>query len=266
MKTTVLANQKGGVGKSAVACQWAYYLASQDRRVLVLDLDHQRNSTAAVKKSEKADLAPFTSSQLSAERAAELPDAPFVLVPGDDALSWIEREPEKHKAFVNGLKSFLNAVADRFDVCLIDTNPNPDVRYASALVVADYVLSPVQLNQEALDGISALLTHPRYGYAKIKKMLNPSLELIGILPNMVESKPFQRQNFEQLANQYAKLLIPMGGKGGYALIPNRTAVAEAQAAGLFIGEMPKTSARNAWREIRPTFDVLAQRMELALEA
>ena len=47
-----------------------------------------------------------------------------------------------------------------FDVCVIDTNPNPDIRLIAALASADFVLSPIQLNQEAIDGVRALLQSP----------------------------------------------------------------------------------------------------------
>ena len=162
------------------------------------------------------------------------------------------------------LKSFLVSVANQFDVCVIDTNPNPDIRYAAALIISDYVLSPIQLNQEAIDGIGSLLNHHRYGYHKIRAALNPSLELIGILPNMVEPTPFQRDNFKQLATSFSQLLISVDEKDAkqFAFIPKRSAVAEAQAGGLFIGEFKKTAARDAWREIKPSFDAIARRMKL----
>lgn len=195
MKTLVLANQKGGVGKSAVGTQLAYYLVQRALRVLFIDLDHQKNSTKPIMKSGRATAASFTASQLLAGEGKTVPDANFVIVQGDDTLSSLERQPDKHNAIVNSLKAFLESVADKFDVCIIDTNPNPDIRYAGALITSDFVLSPIQLNQEAIDGIGSLLNHQRYGYRKIKAALNPGLELIGILPNMVEPTPFQRGNF-----------------------------------------------------------------------
>jgi chromosome partitioning protein len=266
MKTLVLANQKGGVGKSAVGCQYAYFLVQQGKRVLFLDLDHQRNSTDPLTKSGKAIVADFTTSALLSGQAGAVPVSNFVLVGGDDVLSGLERQPEKHNAFVNQLKEFLDLMSDRFDVCIIDTNPNPDVRYAAALVTADFLLSPIQLNQEAISGIGGLLNHPRYGYTKIKKMVNPRLELIGILPNLVEPTPFQKANFAQLVESFSKLLIEVDStKRRYAFIPTRTSIAEAQAAGLFIGEMKKTSAREAWRDIKPSFLTIAARMKLEIK-
>lgn len=262
MKTLVLANQKGGVGKSAVGCQYAYYLAQIGMRVLFLDFDHQKNSTKPILKSGRAGVASFTTSQVFSGQYAPLPEGNFVIVPGDDVLSSLERQPDKHNAFVNSLKGFLEQADSRFDICIIDTNPNPDIRYAAALITSQYVLSPIQLNQEAIDGIGSLLNHQRYGYRKIKSALNPDLDLIGILPNMVEPTPFQRGNFKQLAEHFSQLLIVMNKEANqFAFIPKRSAIAEAQAEGAFLADIKKTAARDTWKEIKPTFDVITQRMK-----
>jgi chromosome partitioning protein len=138
-------------------------------------------------------------------------------------------------------------------VCIVDTNPNPDIRMIATLVSADFVLSPIQLNQEAVDGVRALLTHSRVGVYKIKALLNPKLEFIGLLPTMVEATPFQRANFRQLIERYMSLMIRIGdGPGHLAAIPKRSAIAEAQSTGEVLWEMKKTAARDAWREIEPT--------------
>lgn len=286
VKTLVLANQKGGVGKSAVVTQFAFHLAHRGLRVLVVDLDHQKNATTPLTKSGLVKLASFTASALLAGEGVNLPEGAFVLVAGDAALSGLERQPERHNGFVAALQAFLESAADRFDVCVVDTNPNPDIRYAAALITADFLLSPIELNQEAIDGIASLLAHPRYGFHKIRQIMNPRLILIGILPNLVEATQFQRENLAQLVASYAQLLIAMPGDGGqrYAFIATRTAVAEAQAAGVPLwalrgaavsvqseataarGTAPappvRSAARDAWREVRPVFEEIARRMGL----
>jgi chromosome partitioning protein len=140
----------------------------------------------------------------------------------------------------------------------VDTNPNPDIRVIAALVSADFVLSPIQLNMEAMNGVSALLNHERVGVRKIKATLNPKLHLIGLLPMMVEATPFQKSNFLQLIQQYHPLLIRCGpGPGDFASMPRRSAVAEAQADGLVLWEMKKTAAREAWQAIEPGLRAIA---------
>ena len=261
MKTLLFANQKGGVGKSALACQIAYYLAESGKRVLFLDLDHQQNSTRPISKSGRAAVASFNTYQLFEGQGATLPDGTFVLIPGHEKLTNLDRQPDKHNGYVNSLKNFLDSAAERFDVCILDSNPNPDIRYAAAMISCNFVLSPIQLNQEALDGIGSLLDHERYGYRKIKAALNPTMELIGLLPNIVEPTPFQRANFKQLVETFAALLLKIDTKA-YAFIPKRSVVAEAQAQGDFIRDIKKSAARDTWREIQPTFDAILQRMAL----
>ena len=183
-----------------------------------------------------------------------MPHAPFVLVPSDRGAarcsSASRRCTPRSRATC---AAFLAAVDATFDVCVIDTNPNPDIRVIAALASADFVLSPIQLNQEAMDGVTGLLNHDRVGVRKIKAVLNPKLQLIGLLPTLVEPTPFQKANFLQIVQHYYPLLIRIGeGPGDFASMPRRSAIAEAQAQGEVLWEMKKTAARDAWHEIEPS--------------
>jgi chromosome partitioning protein len=258
MKTIVLSNQKGGVGKSTVACQFAYFLALEGRRVLFIDADHQGNSTKAITTSGKATTSKTTSDHLYTDKITSIEQAEFLLAPSSKALLGLEKQPDKHNTFATNIRIFLKSVTNQFDYCVIDTNPSPDIRLMAVLVSADFVLSPIQLNQEAVDGIGALIKDVH----KVKTALNPSLELIGLLPNLVQGTPFQKKNFNQIAAEYAKFLILMGDDSSrFAFIPNRSSLAEAQAEGKPIYELDKTAARDAWKEIRPAFLEILNRME-----
>lgn len=258
MKTLVLANQKGGVGKSAVATLLAHHFRQLGLRVLAIDLDHQGNFSSPLIKSQRAAVAETPASSLLTQSTPTISPAEFVLVAADSELSGLERQPSLHNAFANHFRAFLAAMNSRFDVCIVDTNPNPDIRMIAALASADFVLSPIQLNQEAMDGVSALLNHPRVGVRRIKAVLNPKLHLIGLYPTMVEATPLQRENFMQLIQKYSPMLIPIGPKpGDIASMPRRSAVAEAQAEGFVLWEMKKTAARDAWREIAPGLTFIA---------
>ena len=262
MKTLVLANQKGGVGKSAVATLLCHYLARQGQRVLAIDLDHQGNLSKPLRMSGRPLVAPVTADMLLTGLVAALPSHPFVLVPSRPALIDLERQPALHNPFARNLRGFLRAMEGQFDLCVIDTNPNPDIRLISALASADFVLSPIQLNQEALDGVTALLNHERVGLRKIKAVLNPKLQLIGLLPTMVEPTPFQKQNFIQVIQLYRSLMIQVGqGIGEFASMPRRSAIAESQAHGEVLWEMKKTAARDAWKEIEPSLARIAATLQ-----
>jgi chromosome partitioning protein len=258
MKTIVLANQKGGVGKSAVATLLAQYLVKEGKRVLAIDFDHQGNFGAPIALSNRARVAEIGAERLLTTSNPQVPRDPFVLIPACDDLLTLERQPAQHTPFARNFRSFLKAVDTTFDVCVIDTHPSPDIRLISALASADFVLSPIQLNQEAIDGVRALIAHPRVGVSKIKALLNPKLHLIGLLPTLVEPTPFQKANFRTLIERHLSLLIRIGPEpGDLASIPKRSAVAEAQADGLLLWEMRKTAAREAWTEIEPTLRHLA---------
>ena len=261
MKTLVFANQKGGVGKSAIATQFAYYLnLLRGLRVLVIDLDHQRNTTKALRTGEIAAVAAVNASALLSTAGQRVDVAPFVLVPGDLGLIGLEKQGTPiHNSYASNLIAFLEAHDDDFDVCVIDTNPNPDIRQLAALVASDFVLSPIQLNQEAIDGIGELLNSERIGVRRIvATKLNERLKLLGILPNLVEPTPFQRENFEALATAHAKLLIPMGS--GFAALKKSTAIAEAQSAGLPVWKLGKTSGRDSWAQMKPVFETITANM------
>lgn len=258
MKTLVLANQKGGVGKSAVATLLAQYLAHHGQRVLAIDLDHQGNLSSPIRLSGRAVVATVTSDQLLTGPTPVVPDGRLVLVPAGDALLVLERQPGQHAGYVQRLRAFARGVQDRFDVCVVDTNPNPDIRLIAALANGDHVLSPIQLNQEAIDGVRALLHHPRVGFHRIRAALNPGLQMMGLLPTMVESTPFQRANFLEIVQKYHPMMIRLGdGPADLAHWPRRSAIAEAQADGLLLWEMKKTSAREAWASIEPSVKRIA---------
>ena len=258
MKTLVLCNQKGGVGKSAVATLLAHHFAQHGRRVLAIDLDHQGNLSKPLRMSGRATASAFTAAAVLTSHAPALPDKPFVLVPSDRVLLSLERQPDLHTPFARHFRAFLSSADAAFDVCVIDTNPNPDIRVIAALASADFVLSPIQLNQEAMDGVSGLLNHERVGLRKIRAVLNSKLSLIGLLPTMVEPTPFQKANFLQIVQQYHPMMIRIGpGPGAFASIPRRSCIAEAQAAGQVLWEMKKTAARDAWREIEPSITRIA---------
>ena len=258
MKTLVLANQKGGVGKSAAASLLAHHLAQSGRRVLAIDFDHQGNFSSTVLLSRRATDAGITSDRLLSEAGLRVPADRFVMLPASDQLMFLERQAAQHTPFARNFRAFLERVDADFDVCIVDTNPNPDIRVIASLASADFVLSPIQLNQEAIDGVRVMLLHPRVGVYRIKAALNPKLQLIGLLPTMVEATPYQRANFRQLIEKYLSLMIKIGnGPGDLASIPKRSAIAEAQASGEILWEMKKTAARDAWKDIEPSIKHLA---------
>ena len=257
MKTLVLANQKGGVGKSAVASLLTYYFVQHGQRVLAIDLDHQGNFTKPITLSKRGVVAAVTSEQVFLASDLTLPKERLVIVPAGDGLLLLERQEAMHTPFARAFRTFLKQVDADFDVCVVDTNPSPEIRLISALASADFVLSPIQLNQESVDGVRALLLHPRVGVLKIKALLNQKLNFIGLLPTMVESTNFQKDILVTLLERHPNLMIKMASGSQLARIPKRTAIAEAQSEGLVLWDVKRPTARAAWEEIKPSIEHIA---------
>jgi len=140
-----------------------------------------------------------TADALLTGSVGSLPPRPLVLVPSDRALLGLERQPAMHTPFARAFRAFLANVDAQFDVCVIDTNPNPDIRLIAALASADFVLSPIQLTRRPWT------VYDRVGVRKIKAVLNSKLQLIGLLPTMVEPTPFQKATANHLLRAPARV-------------------------------------------------------------
>jgi chromosome partitioning protein len=270
MTVLTVFNEKGGVGKSTIVTQFAFYLRlKRSLRVLAIDLDEQSNSSDALIKSGHFVPLAQTAVQVMTSyqrRSFARPCPSGSLLAASHELGQLESQPDAHDSFS---ANFLACIADLsydFDVCVIDTKPSTDVRLLTALNVTSQVLIPIDLNQEAVDGIATV-----YNVVQaVKSTTNPDLAIMGILPNKVEQKSLQQANFAELRRSAGRLLLP-NGEGGYLHIPATQAVADAQAQGKPLWELRTTTHREAWARIEPVFAVLADKLvatsqEMALAA
>lgn len=258
MKILTIANEKGGVGKSAITTNIAFYAGLKlNKKILVIDLDQQGNSSKALTTSNFSEKLEITSSDLFFETVPLIESKKnLVAICADRKLLQLESlQKDKQQQSINKFNDFLKKYNNQFDYCIIDTNPSPDIRLKIALSIANFVLSPIQLNQEAIDGIGALFKLIQV----IRKQINPKLSFLGILPNLVEHTPFQRDNLTQIVKAYSKIMIPLGKT--VAFIPKRTAIAEAQAEAIPLWLGKKSTAKTTWAELQPIFDKIISLME-----
>ena len=94
------------------------------------------------------------------------------------------------------------------------------------------------------------------------KSMNSKIQLLGLLPNMVENKPFQKENLKQIVDRFSKILLKLDdGEPGY--IGNRIAFPESQASGKPIWKLGKVSADKVWISLKPIFEIITLKMEIA---
>lgn len=262
MKVITASVQKGGVGKTALSTMFCHYLyLRRELRVLVIDLDHQGNMTGALKRGGIAVPCPTPASALLTSHVQSLPDDRLVLVGADgDSLLDLESQSANHSDYATNFRRSMKSLSGQFDVCIIDVNPSPDIRQLSALIASTHVYCPVQLSQESIEGVGQALNSTKNGIFTIRDKFNPAMDFMGLVVNLVEPTPFQRENLKALTSKMGSLLIPVGG--GFAAIKKSTAVFESQSSGTPVWQIKKDSARNAWRNIEPVFDALATRMQL----
>jgi chromosome partitioning protein len=146
---------------------------------------------------------------------------------------------------------------------VIDTGPRADICHNVALMTADFFLAPLVLSQHAIQGVGDILYSKPWGYEHLREHINHELKLIGILPVMVEAKPVQRAILQIVESHphISPFLLKLAD-GTVARIPRLQAIEEAQNLGQFVGNLDKTSGRDAWRQIKPAFEAILREMNL----
>ena len=193
MKTIALANQKGGVGKTTTAASLGIGLSRQGKKVLLIDADAQGNLTQMLGWPQPDELSP-TLSTLMEKIIAEQPIAPgegilhhqsgIHLVPANIELSALEVTLVNTMSRETVLRQYLSTVADRYDYALIDCMPSLGMLTINALTAADSVIIPVQAQYLPAKGLEQLLRT----ITRVKRQLNPKLEVDGIVLTMVDSR------------------------------------------------------------------------------
>lgn len=203
MKTLAIINEKGGVGKSFIATQFAFFCRFKlGNRVLVVDLDQQRNTSDILINSGLCVPTETTAGLIMKNGGLVKAEEPFMVIPGDDNL--LELESMKDAAGITqNLYSALDAVSDKFDLCIIDCSPSADVRQLTALSLSTHYLIPFQVKAESISGVEKTLARAKV----IQENVNNSLEFLGLLMSMVRLQGIQKKNFEWVIEQTQNLLL-----------------------------------------------------------
>lgn len=234
---TVIAitNQKGGVGKTTTSINVVYFLAKAGKKTLLIDFDPQGNASSGLgidKSSLGPTMAEVITGQSPLSAAIIATDYKNVWVaPTTSVLANTEVELAQAERRFSRLRTAIESVAHEYDYIVIDSPPSLSLLTVNGLIAAKYVLLPVQAEFYALEGLGQLLETMKL----VRKGMNPGLELLGVLPTMLDSRT-------TLSTQvYAEIKRHFPGKVFETTIPRNIRLAEAPSHGVPIGIYDKFS-------------------------
>lgn len=239
-----IANQKGGVGKTTTAINLSAALAECGKKVLIIDMDPQGNTTGGLG-IEKSDLDKTIYDVLigacSVEDAImETSQKKLSLIPSNIDLSGAEIEllDTERKEYI--LKENIESIKDKFDFIIIDCPPALSVLTVNALTTAESVMVPIQCEYYALEGLSLLI----HTIDLVRERLNPDLYIDGIVFTMFDS----RTNLSsQVVDNVKQNLDQRIYK---TIIPRNVRLAEAPSYGMPINEYdPKSAGAESYKKL-----------------
>ena len=225
-KIIAVFNQKGGVGKTTTNVNLSASLGKMGKKVLVLDLDPQGNTTSGygIEKNEVEN----TIYEVMLEGVSikdsiiqtEYENIDIVAAASDLAGAEIEISEIEKREFI--LKDAINKVKDEYDYVFIDCPPSLGMLSINCLTAVDSVLIPIQCEYYALEGVSQLMQTIKL----VKSRLNPNIDIQGVVLSMFDGRANLSIQVVEEVKKYFK------GSVYTTLIPRNVRLAEAPSHGM----------------------------------
>ena len=188
MRKIAFINQKGGVGKTTSTANVGAYLALFGKKVLLIDLDPQANLSIHlginVHNSDLSIYQIISGKRNPYEVLVKTAIKDLDLIPSNIDLASAEIELVNTVGRETIVKFYLGDLIDKYDYVLIDCPPSMGLLTLNALTIVDEIFIPLQTEYFALQGVSKLLQT----FDVVKKRLNDSLEITGIIPCLYDSR------------------------------------------------------------------------------
>jgi chromosome partitioning protein len=230
-KAIAIFNQKGGVGKTTTNINLAACLALKKKKILIMDIDPQGNTTSGIGISKKDlettmyevliedDIDPNKAIKETSIEGLSILPASVRLAGGEIEL--VELEGREHR-----LRSALKKIRDNYDYIFIDCPPSLGLLTINSLTAVDSVIIPIQCEFYALEGVSQLMST----IDLVKQKLNPNLEIEGVILSMFDGRTNLSIQVVDEVKKYFKEKVYT------TVIPRNVRLAEAPSYGMSIIE------------------------------
>ncbi len=224
-KIIAVANQKGGVGKTTTAVNLSAAIGAKGKKVLLIDLDPQGNTTSGYGINKKGIVSSSYEMLIGTSGAEECIVASDFknvdVLPANMSLAGAEIELIELEHRESRVKTALAQIKGKYDFIFIDCPPSLGLITLNALAAADTLLVPIQCEYYALEGLSQLMATVR----SVKRLYNPELDIEGVLLTMFDG----RLNLTQQVVNEVKRFFPK--KVFKTFIPRAVRLSEAPSFG-----------------------------------